>query len=196
MEATSSDNHAVREAACACLGELARKVDSQALSPHVPSLLEVLKKCFHDERWHVRDAACLASGTFFLNFPAECKYQVEQLYPLFLENLEFPISIVRQGAAAALSNVVRAYGTEVIPKTVEVILQGLKGLEKQKTETCKNADALGISPETVSIRCCGSVYEDWYEFLIYFFSSEIFVPTRPKCPFPTVCKGFRTMGNG
>ena len=35
---------------------------------------------------------------------------MDELYPLFFENLQDNISSVRQGAALALANVVRAYG--------------------------------------------------------------------------------------
>ena len=35
---------------------------------------------------------------------------MDELYPLFYENLQDNIASVRQGAALALSNVVRAYG--------------------------------------------------------------------------------------
>jgi hypothetical protein len=102
----------------------------------------------------VRDAACLAAGNFFLNYPTESRHQLEPMYPLFLENLEFPIAIVRQGAAAALANIVRAYGNEIIPKTFEVIVEGLSSIQTQTAETSKNVDALAISPETVPFSKC------------------------------------------
>jgi hypothetical protein len=45
-----ASNHAVREAACACIAELGDKIDKRCLSPHVLRLLEVLIACFRDER--------------------------------------------------------------------------------------------------------------------------------------------------
>jgi hypothetical protein len=45
---THADNHAVREAACACIAELGNKIGREALQPHVNALLEALLSCF---RW-------------------------------------------------------------------------------------------------------------------------------------------------
>lgn len=53
--ATESDNHAVREAACACIAELAAKIHPQATRPYVERLLETLLVCFQDDSWPVRD---------------------------------------------------------------------------------------------------------------------------------------------
>jgi hypothetical protein len=50
-----ADNHAVREAACACIAELAIKVEAQCLQPHVRALLQCLYEAFEDESWPVRD---------------------------------------------------------------------------------------------------------------------------------------------
>ena len=48
-----AENHAVREAACFCIAELAHKVDKAAVAPHVPTLLHCLITCFKDESWPV-----------------------------------------------------------------------------------------------------------------------------------------------
>ena len=55
-------------------------------------------------------AACLACGNFVLCFPAECRGFLEELFPLFLANLEDSIPSVRQGASVAIGNIVKAYG--------------------------------------------------------------------------------------
>ncbi|GFY50793.1 uncharacterized protein TNIN_184761 [Trichonephila inaurata madagascariensis] len=109
---TKADNHAVREAACACIAELASKVDQEATKHYVAQLLQTLLDCFCDDSWPVRDAACLACGNFVLCFPNESKAVLEKLYPLFFTNLKDGIPSVRQGAAGALANVVKAYGLE------------------------------------------------------------------------------------
>jgi len=82
-----ADNHAVREAACHCIAELANKVDATAVAPFVPQLLAALIVCFKDESWPVRDAACLATGKFVQAFPEVCATWVgpdscEQVVPL------------------------------------------------------------------------------------------------------------------
>ena len=55
IEATESDNHAVREAACACIAELASKIQHEAVRPYVERLLTTLLVCFQDDSWPVRD---------------------------------------------------------------------------------------------------------------------------------------------
>jgi hypothetical protein len=54
---SQADNHAVREAACACIAELGSKVDTGCLGKHVPSLLKGLMEAFQDDSWPVRDGA-------------------------------------------------------------------------------------------------------------------------------------------
>ncbi|MCL4127138.1 UNVERIFIED_CONTAM: hypothetical protein GTU68_045495, partial [Idotea baltica] len=88
VEATEADNHAVREAACECIAELALKIPENAVRPHVASLLQGLKVCFNDDSWPVRDAACLACGNFFLCFPEESSQEFDALFPLFFKNLQ------------------------------------------------------------------------------------------------------------
>lgn len=52
---SEADNHAVREAACACIAELGSKIDKECVRSHVPRLLDALKVCFEDDSWPVRD---------------------------------------------------------------------------------------------------------------------------------------------
>lgn len=135
IEATGADNHAVREAACACIAELALKLTTDAVRHHVPRLLHALTVCFTDDSWPVRDAACVACGNFILCFPEEALGSMEELYPLFFTNLEDNIPSVRQGAAVAIANVVRAYGKDSLPLVVERLHGGLKGIEEQPSES-------------------------------------------------------------
>lgn len=143
IEATGADNHAVREAACACIAELALKLTTDAVRQHVPRLLHALTVCFTDDSWPVRDAACVACGNFILCFPEESQSSMETLYPLFLNNLQDNIPSVRQGAAVAIANVVRAYGKDVLPMVVEKMHEGLKGVEEQPSESERYGDLEG-----------------------------------------------------
>uniref|UniRef100_T1JGS2 TOG domain-containing protein n=1 Tax=Strigamia maritima TaxID=126957 RepID=T1JGS2_STRMM len=140
VEQTQVENHAVREASCSCISELAVKIDSDAVRPFVPRLLETLIVCFGDDSWPVRDSACLACGNFVLSFPEESKSSLETLFPLFFANLEDPITSVRQGAAAALANVVRAYGLHVVTTVVNKVREGLSNVKNQQAESEKYAD--------------------------------------------------------
>lgn len=134
---TRADNHAVREAACTCIAELASKVDQESTKPYVSQLLQTLLECFSDDSWPVRDAACLACGNFILCFPEESRCALDKLYPMFFTNLKDGIPSVRQGAAASLANVVRAYGIEAFLAIKEQISNGLLGVENQPSESEK-----------------------------------------------------------
>ena len=103
-------NHAVREAACACIAELGLKVDRECVRPHVPQLVDVLLDCFQDESWPVRDASCVASGRFIRCFPDECRRHLADFNTLFFHHLADNIWSVREDAAVALGAVVEAYG--------------------------------------------------------------------------------------
>ncbi|XP_075223588.1 uncharacterized protein LOC142325568 [Lycorma delicatula] len=134
QEATLSDNHAVREAACSCIAELATKVDSKFVKPYVCSLLSTLHTCFKDDSWAVRDAACLACGNFIVTYPMESQSAMESLYPLFFNNLGDSIPSVRQGAASALTNVVKAYSSPALCIILETINKFLKEISTQPKE--------------------------------------------------------------
>lgn len=59
-------------------------------------------------------------------YPNESKPAMESLYPMFYRNLSDPIPSVRQGAASALCNVVRAYGDEALRNVMAHIIEGLQ----------------------------------------------------------------------
>jgi len=143
--ATQSDNHAVREAACACISELATKVNANAVFKHVPDLLQALLECFMDDSWPVRDAACVACGNFVLSYSEEARNMKDTLYELFMRNLKDPIASVRQGAAGAIAKFAKAYGGNVLAKVLEDILGGLMEVTKQK-ETAEKFTGLDKRP--------------------------------------------------
>eukprot|EP00095_Tigriopus_kingsejongensis_P009240 snap_masked-scaffold495_size155559-processed-gene-0.5 protein:Tk09240 transcript:snap_masked-scaffold495_size155559-processed-gene-0.5-mRNA-1 annotation:"hypothetical protein LOTGIDRAFT_232463" len=150
VQCTHADNHAVREAACHCIAELAAKISPKVLEPHVPQLLEVLHECFGDESWPVRDTACVASGNFVKAYPKQAKGKVAALIPLFVENLKDPISSVRQGAALSLANVLSAYEDEVYEEVIGIFRDGLDGLADQPVESHRYTD-LSASPATFGV---------------------------------------------
>ena len=136
VECTRADNHAVREAACHCIAELAIKLDKAVLGPFVDQLIQILLECFKDDSWPVRDTACVAAGNFVAQFPTESQDKIPELFPLFLTNLKDPISSVRQGAALAMSSTVRACGDDaMLVKVLDVVKDGLKGLKEQPVES-------------------------------------------------------------
>jgi ferredoxin len=121
VEQAKADNHAVREAACACIAELMCKVEREAVAPHVPQLLQSLVSCFKDASWPVRDAACLACGRCVRAFPEESRAVLEELYKLWFAHLWDNIYSVREDSAVALGDAARAYGAEAVQRIVAVI---------------------------------------------------------------------------
>ncbi|XP_078313834.1 uncharacterized protein LOC111130281 [Crassostrea virginica] len=150
IEATGADNHAVREAACACIAELGSKIDREVVRPHIPELLEALLICFNDDSWPVRDAACVACGNFVLCFPEESRSSMPALYPLFYNNLQDNIPSVRQGAALALANVAQVYGQESYEEILKKVKEGLEGV-KDQPETTEKYSNLDKGPATYSV---------------------------------------------
>ena len=56
---SQASNHAVREAACACIAELGTKVSPERLRTRIGSLVGALLDCFKDDSWPVRDGELL-----------------------------------------------------------------------------------------------------------------------------------------
>jgi len=113
IEQSKANNHAVREAACACMAELMAKVDRGAVAPHAPAMLRALVNCFKDDSWPVRDAACTACGRCVASCPEESREVLPELLPLWRAHLWDNIPSVRQNSAQSLSMAARAYGGEV-----------------------------------------------------------------------------------
>jgi hypothetical protein len=111
-----ANNHAAREAACACMAELCTKVDGAAVTPHVPSLLAALLICFKDESWPCRDAASTAAGAAVAAYPDAAKPRLEELYGLWFEHLWDNVRSVRENVAAALAKVAAVLPEDALPR--------------------------------------------------------------------------------
>eukprot|EP00003_Mantamonas_plastica_P006393 TRINITY_DN1519_c1_g2_i1.p1 TRINITY_DN1519_c1_g2~~TRINITY_DN1519_c1_g2_i1.p1 ORF type:complete len:707 (+),score=256.45 TRINITY_DN1519_c1_g2_i1:1841-3961(+) len=132
----SADNHAVREAACHCIAELATKIDREAVKPHVPDLLESLLFCFKDSSWPVRDAACTACGNFVAACPDQSKQMMEdELYQLFFDHLCDNIWSVRENSAMSLGKVIKAYGDEAFAVIEPVLIEMLPKVLEQPEDS-------------------------------------------------------------
>jgi hypothetical protein len=114
-----ANNHAVREAACACMAELCAKVDKAAVAPHVPAMLHALLICFKDDSWPCRDAASTASGRAAAHFPEAAAPFLPELYRLWLELLWDNVPSVRENAAAALGMVAGTVGDDAANRLSE-----------------------------------------------------------------------------
>jgi hypothetical protein len=107
-----SDNHAVREAACLCIAELATKVAvvaAEQIQPHIPALISALLDCFKDASWTVRDASCLACGEFVQVMQAEAAGSLPELKRLWLAHLSDNINSVRAHSAYSIIKAAKAY---------------------------------------------------------------------------------------
>ena len=136
VECTKADNHAVREAACQCIAELAGKIDPKVVSPHVELLLDTLIECFQDDSWPVRDMACVACGSFVSCYPEPSIKKMQTLKALFLENLQDPISSVRQGAAQAIGKTV-TINEAMIGELVDLMSRNFDNVQNQPVESHK-----------------------------------------------------------
>lgn len=160
-----ADNHVVREAACQAVAELAQKVGTHPeyalyLEPFVPTLLQALLMCFHDESWPVRDQACLACGTFTRAYPEITKPELPILFDLWKTNLTDQIWSVREGAAVALGEAVRAHGEDLLVKVLAEAERLLPGAREQPAMTLEEKRALQndiFSHTDSQLYSCGSL---------------------------------------
>ncbi|KAK1946215.1 hypothetical protein P3T76_001768 [Phytophthora citrophthora] len=135
-------SHCVRESACQCIAELGTKVDPNAIRPHVGRLMQALLICFYDVSNLVRDVACLASAQLVLGFPEESRPFLDELYHLWIDHLSDDIWSVREDAAIALGNVIRAYGQEALDRVVKITEEYLPLAKKQPAMTQQEYDDL------------------------------------------------------
>lgn len=112
-----ANNHAVREAACACIGELCEKVPQEAVEPNVPALLAALLLCFRDESWPCRDAAAAGTSALVAAYPAAAAPQLEDLWKLWFEHLGDNVPSVRANAAAAIGKVAASLPDEAMERS-------------------------------------------------------------------------------
>jgi len=150
IKQAGADNHAVREAACHCIAELATKVEHDAVSEFIPGLLDALIGCFKDASWPVRDAACVALGDFVSQFPDESVADLDELYNLWLEHLSDNIPSVREDSAIAFGKILRCpklakeHGAE--KRAVEHIKKYIHSVAKQKADVKKyDPNANGVA---------------------------------------------------
>ena len=147
-----ADNHAVREAACACIAELGQKIDVEVIKPHFEKLLNVLVTAFQDESWPVRDAACTACGRFIKALPDEARSRLPELYRLFFFHVADNIWSVRENAANALGCVVDAFGTEALDVVLPWLTERIPSAKSQlgakgstRFQTIANETTFGVS---------------------------------------------------
>ncbi|KAK9826799.1 hypothetical protein WJX81_002074 [Elliptochloris bilobata] len=126
-----TNNHTVREAACACVGELAAKVPPGTVAPQVPRMLRLLVTCLRDDSWPVRSAAALAAGCCAAAFPEEAAPWRAELWPLLRGLLDDNVPSVREDGAIALADAVRAWGVPMLDLLLPALREMLPRAKEQ-----------------------------------------------------------------
>lgn len=149
---SKANNHAVREAGCACIAELMEKVDKEAVGPYVPVLFKALVTCFKDMSWPVRDAACTAAGRCVLAYPEEMRPWAGEMLALWLAHLADNIPTVRENSAVALGKALRVYGDEVLPQLLAALEALLPAAVQQHPESTKYSQLESVTRFGVAAR--------------------------------------------
>eukprot|EP00736_Rhodelphis_marinus_P002697 Rmarinus@m.11081 len=137
VEQSDADNHAVREASCQAMAELANKVDTCAVGPYAKSILHALVVAFYDASWPVRDCAARACGDLAVAFPDVVKEKRDELFDLYFNALWDCIWSVRETAAVALGKMIDAYGDEVMPRITELLKERLPKVKEQSADSVR-----------------------------------------------------------
>ena len=138
VAAAQAENHAVREAACHCMGELAMKLDKDVVLPYLPTLIDQCSVSVQDQVWPVRDVASLTASLIIKCFPDQCQDKSQYFLGVFLKNMKDSVPSVRQGAALSLANMVSAYGESVLSTIISHIKDGFKGVKDQTSDSDLN----------------------------------------------------------
>uniref|UniRef100_A0A7S0ZFN8 TOG domain-containing protein n=1 Tax=Timspurckia oligopyrenoides TaxID=708627 RepID=A0A7S0ZFN8_9RHOD len=158
-----ADNHAVREAACYALSELALKLpDPVKVVPLLPKMLEALVNCFKDESWPVRDCACTASSQIICRYGTgavdglsteigsesqrNCEKVLPELHSLWVAHLADNIPSVRANSAKSLADIAAAFP----------IKHPLCGIERVAEECCKLMPSVENQPRDAARYGAGS----------------------------------------
>eukprot|EP00760_Papus_ankaliazontas_P012220 PhM_4_TR15223/c0_g1_i1/m.95670 len=126
-----ADNHAVREAACHCISELATRIDKDGVRPFVGRLMDILLVAFQDDSWPVRDVACVSTASFIEQFPSECAEKLSVVDPLIMLQCGDPIPSVRTHAADSIAKLLRAYGESERARWKPRVTEMLKAVQHQ-----------------------------------------------------------------
>ena len=131
-----TDNHIVREAACQCIAELAKRLEPQVVSAHVTPFLNALIVAFRDESWPVRDAVSIACADLTVAHPELCAGRIPEMIPFWYSALVDPVWSLRETAAISLATMLKVHKEFLDP--VKAKLQEL--LPRYQSQPCESAD--------------------------------------------------------
>jgi len=134
---TTVANSEARDAACKCMAELAARVDRNAVSSHAADLFDALipRLSWHDA-WEVKVTACGAIAEFVRAYPKRFNLStnVPRLVPSLSALLADTVWSVREAAAVALGELVKASDDKVAGPILELCLDGLTSASKEVNE--------------------------------------------------------------
>lgn len=112
IEASGSSNHMVAEAACISLGEFISRLDRDTVLPQLDKISDALTLCLKDERWPVKDQACVPTGMLVRHFPIETRHMWSEFVRLWNGHLKDCIWSVRENAALAYASAIQCSEAE------------------------------------------------------------------------------------
>lgn len=113
-----ADNHAVREAACRSLAEVAAALPADAVTPLLGMMIPALVTATDDGSWPVRDVAMDALAAVAASYPAAVAATgvldgPDGVVAVWHDALQDVIPSVRAGAAACIARAAATYGAHV-----------------------------------------------------------------------------------
>jgi len=159
VDSVRAPNHAVREAGCHCIAELAVKIAGLPSKPgphriafthpRVQRLLIALRQAFEDESWPVRDVASTALGCFVRAFPIDCEVHKEELLEHWLDQLGDNIPSMRRNGGAAFAMAAATWDEEWWPQILEAMRETLPLVATQTSESKVFTDYTPSGPFSV-----------------------------------------------
>lgn len=137
---TRADNHAVREASCQSLGEIAVRLDKATVAPVSGRIALALLDGFKDESWPVRDHACTALADVIQAYAVnvEACGALTDMRSLFIRHLSDNITSVRVNCAEGFVRACLAFPDDHhimgLQNVVDVIYEHLDAIDKQEED--------------------------------------------------------------
>lgn len=187
---TASKNHMIVEAACQAITELITHIDHHVLLPlHIQSLTGCILTCLNDDdRWPVRDAACVSIGVILSRYPSQWNdphhhhpQQVvvsSKIISSWRKQLVDSIQSVREHAAISISTALQSSDDQSVmyEAVMGFSLQYIRDflLLKEKQKPVKNfiplsllnshtstTDSTGSTPNNIKMKSNNNIRSGW-----------------------------------
>eukprot|EP00916_Digyalum_oweni_P025092 GHVL01041404.1.p1 GENE.GHVL01041404.1~~GHVL01041404.1.p1 ORF type:complete len:391 (+),score=127.02 GHVL01041404.1:789-1961(+) len=161
--AASAPNHAVREAACWCISELAQKVYPvmpDGFTRHrVVLFLNILINLMRDASWPVRECALSAAALFAEQFPEWSLPLSDLLFDLTIDEFSDNIPAVRKSAAKSCAKLLFLYKNKK-NEILSILKIGLTAVKYQEYDSPNFVQYMPSGPFSIpSARRIDSTFE-------------------------------------